>query len=201
MKKLFCILAAASLLTIGASAQNGHFGIRVGGEIVCPGDISNSGVSVDAFSVGGGVEFGGIYYAPIKAGFYIEPGLKLYYNQYSFNDDVVGLDASVRKFGMRIPVMLGYRFGLTNNIGLHLFTGPEFEIGFTAKEHSEGYSESLYGDGGMNRFDALWGIGAGISYKHFFYSVSGSIGMCNMLSDSDAKFHENRVTFSIGYNF
>jgi len=31
--------------------------------------------------------------------------------------------------------------------------------------------------------------------------VSGGIGMLNMLSDSDVKFHENRVTFSIGYNF
>ncbi len=220
MKKLFCIIAAASLLAIGVSAQNyetekkvkhvsstattinGHFGIRVGGEIICPGDISQDGVGVDAFSVGGGIEFGAIYYAPIKAGLYIEPGLKLYYNQYSLNSDMTEVDASVRKFGMRIPVMVGYRFEIADKTGLHLFTGPEFEIGISAKEHSDGYSESLYGDdGGMNRFDLLWGIGAGVSYKHFFYAVSGSLGMLNMLSDSDAKFHENRVTFTIGYNF
>ncbi len=206
MKKFFCILAATALLSVGLSAQNsdshGHFGIRVGGEIACPGEISQDGVGVDAFSVGGGIEFGAVYTAPITAGFYIEPGLKLYYNQYSFNDDVVDTDASIRKFGMRIPVMAGYRFGLTDEIGLHVFTGPELEIGFSAKEHNCGYSASLYGeDGGMKRVDLLWGIGAGVSYKRFFYAVSGSLGMLNMLSDSDAKFHENRVTFTIGYNF
>lgn len=203
MKKLFCILAATTLLSLGATAQtSGHFGVRVGGEIACPGDISQDGVGVDAFSVGGGIEFGVVYTAPISTGFYIEPGLKLYYNQYSFNKDVIDADASIRKFGMRIPVQAGYRFGLTDEIGLHVFTGPELEIGFSAKEHQGSYSESLYGeDGGMKRVDLLWSIGAGVSYKHFFYAVSGSLGMLNMLSDSDAKFHENRVTFTIGYNF
>lgn len=51
MKKLFCILAATALLSLGATAQtSGHFGVRVGGEIACPGDISQDGVGVDAFS-------------------------------------------------------------------------------------------------------------------------------------------------------
>lgn len=63
-------------------------------------------------------------------------------------------------------------------------------------------SESLYGkDGDMNRVNVLWGIGAGIAYKHFYFGVNGGIGMVNMFKNSDVKFHENRVTFSVGYNF
>lgn len=63
-------------------------------------------------------------------------------------------------------------------------------------------SESVYGDdGGMKRVDLLWGIGAGLSYRHFYVGLSGGIGMLNMLDDSDVKFHENRVSLSLGYNF
>lgn len=63
-------------------------------------------------------------------------------------------------------------------------------------------SESVYGDdGGMNRVNLLWGIGAGITYQHFYFGVNGGIGMLNMMDVPDVKFHENRVTFSLGYNF
>ena len=198
--------------------NKGYFGIRLGGEITCPGKLSVENFSVSAFKNGGGVEFGGIYNFPVVANFYIEPGLKFYYNTYSFKDfsimdieeDIVIQSASMRKFGMRIPVMAGYHFDFTDDVKLSLFTGPELEIGLSAKGHVKGSfqgmvideSESAYGDNeGMNRVDLLWGAGAGITYQNLYFGVSGGIGMLNMLSDSDVKFHENRVTFSIGYNF
>lgn len=53
----------------------------------------------------------------------------------------------------------------------------------------------------MNRVNLLWGIGAGITYQHFYFGVNGGIGMLNMMDVPDVKFHENRVTFSLGYNF
>lgn len=227
MKKILVSLAIAIVVGLSASAQNSiffnpnnkaYFGIRVSPEVTCPGKISESAgnynVKLDAFKNGGGVEFGGIYNIPVVANFYIEPGLKLYYNTYSLKDDFVKYieddiifnSLSVKKFGMRIPVMAGYHFDFTDDIKVSVFTGPELEIGFSAKEYVKGHniemSGSVYGDdGGYNRVDLLWGIGAGISYQHFYFGISGGIGMLNMLSDSDAKFHENRATFSFGYNF
>ena len=91
MKKIVTSLALclAGMTTFAQSTifnnpdNKGYFGIRVGGEITCPGDIKVSHVSLDVFKVGGGVEFGGIYNAPIVANLYVEPGLNLYYNAYS----------------------------------------------------------------------------------------------------------------------
>lgn len=195
-------------------ANKAYFGIRVGGDITCPGKISEDHVGLDVFKNGGGVEFGGIYNVPVVANFYIEPGLKLFYDTYSVKDDwldMVGEGSvmtsnSIRKFGMRIPVMAGYHFDFTEDIKVSVFTGPELEIGFVAKEHVKinnvESSESVYGDdGGMNRVNVLWGFGAGVSYRQMYFGVNGSVGMANMISDSDAKFHENRVTLSLGYNF
>lgn len=221
MKRLLFSMALICLTGAAMHAQDrifnnpdnkAYFGIRVGGEITCPGDVKADNVGVSVFKNGGGVEFGGIYNIPVVANFYIEPGLKLYYNTYSLKDDFLPQDdivlngASIRKFGMRIPVMAGYHFDFTDDIKVSVFTGPELEIGFVGKEHISGHnvdmSGSVYGDGGgMNRVDLLWGIGAGVTYRQFYFGASGGIGMLNMLSDSDAKFHENRVTFSVGYNF
>lgn len=216
-------MALASLASLSMTAQNtilnnpdntAYFGIRVGGEITCPGNVSAENLGVSAFKNGGGIEFGGIYNIPVVANFFVEPGVKLFYNTYSLKDewieamqdDIILESLSIKKFGMRIPVMAGYHFDFTDDVKVSLFTGPEFEIGFSAKETIKGHnieqSHNIYGeDGGMKRFDLLWGLGAGISYQHFYFSVGGNLGMVNMLSDSDATFHENRVTFSLGYNF
>lgn len=227
MKKHLLTAFALAAVAVSASAQDrifnnpdnkGYFGIRVAGEVTCPGDITYGGLGLDAYKNGGGIEFGAIYNAPIVANFYLEPGLKFYYNAYSANKDMLGADddfdfdqlfdsLSIRKFGMRIPVMAGYHFDFTDNVKVSVFTGPELEIGFTAKEHmkANGYSvsESVYGeDGGMNRVDLSWGFGAGVTYKKLYIGVSGTVGMLNMLSDGDGmKFHENRASLTLGYNF
>lgn len=191
-----------------------YFGLRIGGDITCPGKITSGNVGIDAFKNGGGVEFGGIYNIPVVANFYIEPGVKLFYDKYSMKkefvellqDDIIFDGVSIKKFGTIIPVMAGYHFDFTDDVKVSLFTGPELVVGFSAKEYVTGRnyetSESVYGeDGGMRRVNVLWGVGAGITCQHFYFGVNGGIGLSNMSTEPDTKFHENRVTFSIGYNF
>lgn len=210
------VAAASSQSSVFNNPDNkGFFGVRVAGDILCPGDISSEGVSLDIFNIGGGVEFGAIYNAPIVANFYIEPGLKLYYDTYSVKRDILDIydyagydieSISYKKFGMRIPVQFGYHFDFTNDIKLSVFTGPELEVGLSSKCHGKinGFSESVnaYGDEGtMNRVNVLWNIGAGLTYDRYYFGVTGAIGLCNMLDADDVKYHESRVSISLGYNF
>ncbi len=225
MKKFIMASMLVAASAFGASAQSvfnnpdnkAYLGIRVAGDITCPGKVSYEGVSSKWFKNGGGIEFGAIYNIPVVANFYVEPGLKLFYDKYSLDDiliadddDYSGLnkfDWTLKKFGMRIPVMFGYHFDFTDDIKVSLFTGPELEVGFSARAKMSDYegevSGSAYGDEGfLKRVNVLWGIGAGVSYQNFYLGVNGGIGMVNMLSDSDGvKFHENRVSISLGYNF
>lgn len=222
MKKLILSFIAILGLAGGAFAQSeilnnpdnrAYFGIRVSPEVTCPGNINMSPLSIDAFNNGGGLEFGGIYNVPVIANFYLEPGVKLYYNAYglkkefvkALEDDVPFKSISIRKFGMRIPVLAGYHFDFTPEWKVYAYTGPEFDIAFSGKEHYKGSnftaSVNLYGDEGeMHRFDMSWIIGGGVSYKSFYFGISGGIGMCDMAKD-EPSFHENRVTFSLGVNF
>lgn len=223
MKKLITMICAAVIGFSSACAQSsvfnntdnkGYFGIRLAGDIVCPGEVSSGDVSLDIFKVGGGVELGAIYNAPVVANFYIEPGLKLFYNTYSVKKDILDIyegyyditSISYRKFGMRIPVQFGYHFDFAKDLKLSVFTGPELEIGLSNKCHGkfDGHSESVdaYGDeGSMHRVNVLWNIGAGVTYDRYYFGVTGAIGMCNMLDDDNIKFHESRVSISLGYNF
>ncbi len=226
MKRILFSSLILGAVAVSASAQDrifnnpdnkAYLGLRVGAEVTCPGDLTYRGIGIDAYKNGGGIEFGAVYNAPIVANFYVEPGLKLYYNTYSgnmdlfmeseFDGDELFDSMSVRKFGMRIPVMAGYHFDFTDNVKVSVFTGPELEVGFSAKEHvksgSYSFSESIYGEeGGLNRVDLSWGFGAGVTVKKLYIGVSGTVGMLNMLSDGDGvKFHENRASITLGYNF
>ncbi|MDE5850500.1 MAG: hypothetical protein K2H38_10185, partial [Muribaculaceae bacterium] len=123
MKKYLLTALVLSAAVVSVSAQDrifnnpdnkAYFGLRVAGEVTCPGNLTYGGIGVDAYKNGGGIEFGAIYNLPVVANFYIEPGLKLYYNAYSANKDLFedgGIDfdelfdsLSMRKFGMRVPV-------------------------------------------------------------------------------------------------
>lgn len=189
--------------------NHGYWGVRASLDISCPGDMKIMGIGVDAFKNGAGFSIGGIYNAPIVANFYIEPGLNLYYNTYSlsklFKDEIKTSSASIRKFGMRIPVMAGYHFDFTPDAKVSVFTGPELEIGFTAKGHTKigntSTSESLYTDDGMNRVDCLWRLGAGVTFGNYYGSVSGAFGLANMFDIDDVSLHENLVSITLGYNF
>ncbi len=186
-----------------------YYGLRLGGELVVPGSVSSGSVAVDMFNVGGGVEFGFICNFPVVANFTIEPGLKFYYNTYSVKNEWLESEfdgLSINKFGLRVPVMAGYHFDFTDDLKLAVFSGPELEVGITAEEslrYDGGKeSQSLYEDSGdMRRVTVLWGLGAGLHYKRMYFEIKENIGMINMFKDSYTKFHENRVTFSIGYNF
>jgi len=187
-----------------------YLGVRIGLDVSCPGKLKAGNIGVDFFDNGAGLEFGAVYNYPLVANLYIEPGLKFFYDTYSASDietsDYNFVDASVRKFGMRIPVMAGYHFDFTPDIKVSVFTGPEMEIGLYGKEvdkmgRVEVSADPYAKNGFLHRVNLLWNIGAGVSYRQYYVSIGGGIGMLNMTKNSTVKFHENRVTIGLGYNF
>lgn len=205
--------AAAQSDIFNNPANKGYFGVRAAFDIACPGSVKAGDYSVDVYEAGAGFSVGAIYNMPLVANLYFEPGVNLYYNTYGVNIDEyeeTHFDASIRKFGVRVPLQFGYHFDFTPDISVALFTGPEFEIGCVAELHAKASaglvstsdSESVYGDGGMERFDCLWKFGASVTYAHNYYlGVGGGIGMLNMSGDSEMTFRENLVQVTLGYNF
>ncbi len=236
MKKITRLLTGAFILLFSAnnasaqdfmeSANNQpYLGIRVSFEAPVPGNYKiKSGateVSFDMFKTGAGFDAGVVYNIPVWKNLYFEPGLSLYYNAMGVDVstidpdgmDVTDVKMSVRRFGFRIPFVMGYRFDF-QPCSAYIFTGPELELGLSGKAHAsakyaghkESDSQSIYGDEGMfRRCNLGWKIGVGLGVDNYYLGLSGNIGMLNMVkgSERDAKItmHENLFQLTLGYNF
>lgn len=248
MKKLFIsLLALAS--AFGSYAQSSvfnnpsnksYFGVRASLDMTMPGSLKiedkddKEVISTKPYGTGAGFGLGVIYNLPIVANLYFEPGIDFYYNTVSIKTgDNFDLDPeedglkydnrSIRKFGMRVPLVFGYHFDFSDDVNLAVFTGPVLNVGFSAdyyvKGSYEGYefkeTGSLYKvedddyDTSYNRFNLDWRIGAGVNFSKFYVGVSGDLGMLNNLKlgkkvNKDLwkeTMHTNLFQVTLGYNF
>ncbi|MCI9043421.1 MAG: PorT family protein [Muribaculaceae bacterium] len=228
-KVLTAALAAVALTSVTAAAQspayseeyaydNPFWGLRASLDVSCPGKWKfGSDNKIKIFGPGAGVALGAVYNHPFGGGLYVEPGVSFFYDTMdadfdtSDSDTPVGsldrIDAWVGTWGMRVPVMVGYRIDFTPTTALFLSTGPQLEVGFTAHltDDMPGGSSlagELY-DTLFRRFDCQWKIGAGVAFgSNYYIGVDAAFGLVNLSKHSNAtSFHRNLVTFSVGYNF
>lgn len=197
-----------------------YWGIRVSYDYTKPGSIKSEGVGVDLFKGGSGFSAGAIYNLPLVANLYLEPGASLFYDTYRTDDfttsigDMMFDNAHIKlsQFGIRIPIMLGYHFDFNERARINVMTGPQFGIGLVGKYKVKGYQiedfeplddDNMYSDeGGFNRLNFQWAVGAGTTIDKFDFSIKYFFGLTNMLKDGgDVKFKENLLQVSVGYNF
>lgn len=245
MKRTLAILITAAASALTATAQEeifdnpdnaSRFGVRVNYELACPTNISyiplgGAKVSESIFGNGSGFSVEGIYNMPVWKNLYFEPGVGIYYNTFSIDNDLIksGMfeeltGGSARQWGLRIPLNIGYRFDLLDWLSLSFFTGPEINISFSGRTHFsyDKYSISgpLFGkDGYLNRADIKWRFGVGAIFnQRYTLGISGAVGMCDsaryfptlldkshdidyIVLAADVKMHSNLFTISLGYLF
>jgi len=201
-------------------------------------DISSAANGGAYYSNEAGFALGGIYNIPLCMNLYFEPGLSVFYNTFgtmkigSYTESVeipdpetgepvpgekeifYNIDGSIRNFGFRIPMMVGYHFDFTDEIKVHVYTGPQLNMSILARYHQnevrvaadpEGaFSESIFGTGGFKHFDMQWKFGVGVDYQKYYLGLSGSWGISRMKDATESlQRHLRRNLFSItlGYNF
>lgn len=237
------ILAAASSGVAGAQSymfdnpeNRTYFGVRAGL------DISSAANGGAMFSNKAGFSAGAIYNIPVAANFYFEPGLYLFYNTFGTvhlenypyivtdsegNENeyykLYQVDGSLRNFGFRIPMNLGYHFDFADDLSVSVFTGPQFNLGLVARYHQnevitpgnetvKSTSVDAFGTGGFKHFDMQWNFGIGLTYQRYFVSIGGSVGVTRMKSasiieagpykvDLRRNIRRNLFNISVGYNF
>lgn len=210
IKKMLFAAVAALFPVLLPAQQSGYFGVRLSFEVTHPAG-SNDGINN-----GSGFTLMGVYNLPVGRHVYFEPGVGVFYNTMGIRPvevDEAVFDGSIRNFGMRVPLNVGYRFELFNNFELAAFTGPWINLNCTTKAHLqpdfEGpaptNSTSLF-DYGWHRFDAQWGFGITATYNRKYYlSINGGIGISPMATfktpESKDRIRRNTVSVTVGYNF
>lgn len=189
------------------------WGIKASFDINMPGKWHTSGGGVRMYRHGYGFAAGPVCNLYLGKGFFLEPGVSIYYDSYSYynisvtnaNGQIVDSDPKQYKVGVRVPVVAGYAFNITDRFSMSIFTGPEFNYSFAGKikarhpEMVDGFPLSPFE--GHRRFDCAWKVGIGFPFENFMLSLDGAIGMVNLMKNKDVSFRENRLTMAITYYF
>jgi len=224
MKRTFFFLFASIIAFVARAQVNddeilpsdrNHLTAVVSFDVSIPGKwIAPSG-SVKMFKPGSGVSVGADYMWLLGKNFFFEPGARLFFDTYKYNDIVINagsgnyegattFDPPVRKTGLRIPLTAGYKFDVFKSGSLFLSTGPEPILGFTAKtkldsEDKEFLEEDMY-KSMMRRYDVAWDIRVAIIIDRFRVDLTGAFGMLDVMK-TNLKMHEYRVSLGLGYVF
>ena len=224
MKKL--LLAFSLLLcTSAVNAQDDIFdnpdnhpylGARLGIDITSTGG-SNTGV----YNNGTGFSVGAVYNIPLYMNLYFEPGLSVFYDTFGYQNMIklpaptpddpnasipYFYDASIRNFGFRIPMLVGFNFDFVEDLRVASFTGPQGNLNLVASYHKQSvvdpnHSGSIFGEYGFKHADFQWVIGVGVSYQKYYVSIAGGIGMTRVRNLAKDHFRRNTFNISLGYNF
>lgn len=212
MKKiLIALLLMIAAVSSYAQGDNG-WGIRAAFDINMPSKLSINGVKTLELHTGYGATVGALYSHWLNDNIFLEPGLSLYYDSYTFEDIQVDLDKmaegpSLYKIGARVPLVIGYSYYLVDSFPMRVYTGPELSCAFGGKVNVKdkaldgAFRTDLFGKNGlMNRVDCAWKIGLGVDFDIASICVEAAIGMTDVYKGV-AKLRDNRVAISLSHYF
>lgn len=210
LKKIILPLALFAVSIAGFAQDSPYWGVRLSFDVTHPAGCN------DGINNGSGFTLNGIYNMPLSSHVYLEPGLGVFYNTMGIRPvefDEGLYDGSIRNFGLRIPINVGYRFHIFDGLELAAFTGPWLNVNLYTKAHLQpnfegpapSKSTSLFYYG-WHHFDAQWGFGIAATYAGQYYiSINGAIGFTPMstmrIGDHKDRLRRNTVSVTVGYNF
>lgn len=209
-------IAACASLAIDACAQSAgsaesRAGINLSYELAIP---SGSHASWDT---GSGVTLTGLYKWYFSPRFTFTPALTAYYNtfgaDYMVADNTV-YDSTVKNFGLRLPLMVGYDLVQNETVTFTLATGPWINFNLFARQNAMPDvmaevplppSVNLFHHG-SNRVEGLWGLALSVTFRqHYTIGITSSVGFTPLASygnhDNKMRIRRNTVAISLGYKF
>ncbi|MDE7418657.1 MAG: PorT family protein [Muribaculaceae bacterium] len=216
MKKILVIIAfVATAFSVFAQGYN-SWGIRAAFDINMPGKVGLGGNDgkLDDFRMGYGGSIGAAYSYWLSDSFFFEPALSLFYDSYSYNDNIVigesmevSKGPSLYKLGLRLPLVIGYSYYLVDSFPMRVFTGPELSYAFAGKVNVKDKAlqdlieTDLFGKNGfMKPLDCAWKIGLGIDFDLATVCVEAALGLTDVYK-GPFTLRENRVTISLTHYF
>ena len=192
MKKLFFAAFALVAGVISAQAQTEiHPRIEVGANFAS-GVNKVVGVTPESkvrlgFRAGLAAEVG------LASGVYLAPGVTFRQEGFKYiSEDGYGLNY------ISVPVDLGIRVGLGDNLAVSVEAGPSFAYGLSTTGNVDAFKAGAY-----KRFDMGLNASAAIEYSKVYLRLGTDIGLVNALKNPVANTSYKNASFfaGVGYRF
>lgn len=153
---------------------------------------------------------------PLVASLYIEPSLTLVQKGAQFSGTVSKEEINMRVCPtyIELPVMLGYKISILENVKLTIHAGPYISYGFGGKWRFEAdntkYDADAFGNTlgiekqeafSKKRWDYGVGTGAGLEIDRFLVRASYAFGLAKVKRDIYGDIKNRGLVFAIGYRF
>lgn len=203
------ILLLFTIFSVFPMMAEGLWGAKASLDINKPGKWKVGDVSTKLYNSGLGFSLGGVYSHYISDNFFLEPSLSFFYDTYSCDFFIQEGDGFAEekpvtyKFGVRIPIVVGYTFDITDDFSLSVFTGPEFDYAFAGGNRfkSKVLTENvgkIFGneDGMQRRISCAWKGGLGFPFSDWRVDIEAGVGISDIIV-GPASMKENRISLSL----
>lgn len=189
------VLLMSALLSLGgtltANAQSAgqvRFGVTGGMNVTGITDIEGSESKI-GFNLGLRGEYN------FSKNVYVNAGLLWSMKGVKYGDGNIKDNPSY----LEIPIAVGGRYFISDGLSIFAETGPYFAVGVCGKSKAEtkvGNIESTvkvdyFGDDGAKRFDAGWGLRAGVEVNKFQVHLGYEHGFVNIYDDNCKNWNFN----------
>jgi hypothetical protein len=192
MKKLFFAAFALVAGVLSAQAQTAiNPRIEVGANFA-RGIYKPLGVTVDT-KVRTGFRASVAAEIELASGVYLAPGVTFRQEGYKYTNG--------HNFGLNyisVPVDLGIRVGLGDNLAVSVEAGPSFAYGISTTGNLDHFKTGAY-----KRFDMGLNASAALEYSKVYLRLGTDIGLVNALKTDVAKSSYKNASFfaGVGYRF
>jgi len=213
----YSLIAAATLATsVPAAALSGttpapRWGLDLSYELAIPSGSRGS------WDTGSGVSLTGLYNWHFAPRWTFTPALAAYYNtfgaDYMTADNTV-YDSTVKNFGLRLPLMVGFDVINNESVTFSVATGPWINFNLFARQYAMPDvaaevpvppSINLFSRG-FKRVEGLWGLALSVTFsEHYTIGITSSVAFTPLASygnhDNKLRIRRNTVAISLGYKF
>ena len=191
MKKM--MIAAIALLAgaFAAQAQKVHPRIEVAGNFSTNIAKDEKGYSIKDYKALPGFRVAGAVEVDLLGPLYIAPGVAFQQNRSKAGDNTTTLNY------INVPINLGLRVGLGDNMTVSLEGGPSFSYGISSKTTAE-EAIDYFKNGGLKRYDTGVNASAAVHFNKLYVRLGSDIGLTNIYKNKESKESLKNASFYLG---
>lgn len=194
--KIFLFLSVLLVANINAQEKKTTFGIKAGLNL---SDITSDKGNYNNTKTKAGFHAGITLDHAFTSRWYLLTGLE--YTSKGVKIELSSADQNVTAAYVQLPVSVGYKFQVSEDMAILVNAGSYFAYGIHGKIKQGSYEQDTFGELTLKRFDSGMNLGVALEWQKLCFSLGGELGFVNIMQKNNNEAKTKNSTLSVGYKF